>query len=254
MAKWDEYGLKAGTSARDEVLIKDSDTNTNKRITVGDIQEFANDKMLEKENATLNTEAKTLIGAINEVDAKNDALEKDKKAIEAALENEKNERTAADTKEKSERQAEIDVERKRINNVYANKLVTLDEIDLVTEEGFFVDALAVKELDNKLKNAETTMNNNLKSLLSEKQVTVKSNINVGAGNDFEYYIKAPTVSGYTPVGIIGYDLVGNWDVWINISSCYYNSGTNMIYTKGHNFGTGASNALLNTFVLYKKNL
>ncbi len=150
MAKWDEYGLKTGTSARDEVLIKDSDANTNKRITVGDIQEFVNGKMLEKENATLNTEAKTLIGAINEVDAKNDALEKDKKAIEAALENEKNERIAADSKEKSERQSEIDVERKRINNVYSNKLVTLDEIDLVTEEGFFVDALAVKELNSKL--------------------------------------------------------------------------------------------------------
>lgn len=150
MAKWDEYGLKIGTSAMDEVLILDSDTNTNKRITVGDIQEFVNGKMLEKENATLNTEAKTLIGAINEVDAKNDALEKDKKAIEAALENEKNERIAADSKEKSERQSEIDVERKRINNVYSNKLVTLDEIDLVTEEGFFVDALAVKELNSKL--------------------------------------------------------------------------------------------------------
>lgn len=97
------------------------------------------------------------------------------------------------------------------------------------------------------------MSNNLKSLLSVKQVTVKSNINVGAGKDFECYIKAPTVSGYTPVGIIGYDLVGNWDVWINVSSCYYNSGSNLIYTKGHNFGTGACNALLNAFVLSKKN-
>lgn len=149
MAKWNEYGLKTGTSARDEVLILDSDTNTNKRITVGNIQEFANGKILEKENTTLNTEAKNLIGAINEVDAKNDALEKDKKAIEAALENEKNERTAADAKEKSERQAEIDVERKRINNVYTNKLVSLDDVALVTEEGFFVDALAVKELNSK---------------------------------------------------------------------------------------------------------
>lgn len=73
MAKWNEYGLKSGTSAEDEVLILDSDTNTNKRTTVGDIQEFANRKMLEKENPTLNTEAKDLIGAINEVDAKNDA-------------------------------------------------------------------------------------------------------------------------------------------------------------------------------------
>lgn len=82
MAKWNEYGLKTGTSARDEVLILDSDTNTNKRITVGDIQEFANDKMLEKENATLNTEAKTLIGAINEVDAKNDAQDASLEEIE----------------------------------------------------------------------------------------------------------------------------------------------------------------------------
>ena len=73
MAKWNEYGLKSGTSAEDEVLILDSDTNTNKRTTVGDIQEFANGKMLEKENSTLNTEAKDLIGAINEVDAKNTA-------------------------------------------------------------------------------------------------------------------------------------------------------------------------------------
>lgn len=82
MAKWDEYGLKSGTSAEDEVLILDSDTNTNKRITVGDIQEFANGKMLEKENTTLNTEAKTLIGAVNEVDAKNDAQDESLEAIE----------------------------------------------------------------------------------------------------------------------------------------------------------------------------
>ena len=159
---------------------------------------------------------------------------------------EREERIAADAEEKKAR-AEAD------EAIRANRIVTLDEIDLVTEEGFFVDALAVAELNSKLKNAETTMSNNLKSLLSVKQVTVKSNINVGAGKDFECYIKAPTVSGYTPVGIIGYDLVGNWDVWINVSSCYYNSGSNLIYTKGHNFGTGACNALLNAFVLYKKN-
>lgn len=85
MAKWDEYGLKTGTSAKDEVLILDSDTNTNKRITVGDIQEFANGKMLEKENTTLNTEAKTLIGAINEVDAKNDAQDEKISTLESDI-------------------------------------------------------------------------------------------------------------------------------------------------------------------------
>ena len=96
------------------------------------------------------------------------------------------------------------------------------------------------------------LNSNLNSLLLVKKVTIKSNMNIGAGKDFEYYIKAPIVSGYTPVGVIGYDLVGNWDVWVNVSSCYYNSGSDLIYTKGHNFGTGACDALLNTFVLYKK--
>ena len=139
------------------------------------------------------------------------------------------------------------VELNGINIVKVNQLFNvIGNISKLKEE--------LTELNSKLKNAETTMSNNLKSLLSVKQVTVKSNINVGAGKDFECYIKAPTVSGYTPVGIIGYDLVGNWDVWINVSSCYYNSGSNLIYTKGHNFGTAACSALLNVFVLYKKEL
>lgn len=46
---------------------------------------------------------------------------------------------------------EVNEEREAINNVYANKLVTLDEIDLVTEEGYFVDAKAVKELNSNKK-------------------------------------------------------------------------------------------------------
>lgn len=108
-------------------------------------------------------------------------------------------------------------------------------------------------LSSKLKNAETTMNNNLKSLLSVKQVTVTNNINVGAGKDFNYYLKPPTVNGYTPIGVIGYDLVGDWDAWVNIVSCYYNSSEDLLYIKGHNFGTGTCIALANVFVLYKKN-
>lgn len=46
---------------------------------------------------------------------------------------------------------EIIEEREAINNIYANKLVTLDEIDLVTEPGFFVDAQVVKELNSNIK-------------------------------------------------------------------------------------------------------
>lgn len=45
---------------------------------------------------------------------------------------------------------EVIEEREAINNIYANKLVTLDEIDLVTEPGFFVDAQVVKELNSKI--------------------------------------------------------------------------------------------------------
>ena len=50
---------------------------------------------------------------------------------------------------------EVNEEREAINNIYANKLVSLDEIDLVTEEGYFVDAKAVKELNSKLKILKT---------------------------------------------------------------------------------------------------
>ena len=50
---------------------------------------------------------------------------------------------------------EVNEEREAINNIYANKLVSLDEIDLVTEEGYFVDAKAVKELNSKIENFNT---------------------------------------------------------------------------------------------------
>lgn len=52
---------------------------------------------------------------------------------------------------------EVNEERAAINNVYENKLVALDDVALVTEEGFFVDALAVKELNSKLTNTNTNL-------------------------------------------------------------------------------------------------
>lgn len=52
---------------------------------------------------------------------------------------------------------EVNEEREAINNIYENKLVSLDEVALVTEEGFFVDALAVKELNSKLTNTNTNL-------------------------------------------------------------------------------------------------
>ena len=54
---------------------------------------------------------------------------------------------------------EVNEERAAINNVYENKLVALDDVALVTEEGFFVDALAVKELNSNLSKANTVLEN-----------------------------------------------------------------------------------------------
>ena len=45
---------------------------------------------------------------------------------------------------------EVNEERAAINKINSDRIVTLDEIDLVTEPGFFVDAMAVKQLNRKL--------------------------------------------------------------------------------------------------------
>lgn len=58
--------------------------------------------------------------------------------------------TAYDQQGSSYSANDINEEREAINNIYATKLVTLDEIDLVTEPGFFVDAQVVKELNSKM--------------------------------------------------------------------------------------------------------
>lgn len=63
---------------------------------------------------------------------------------------EREERIAADDAEKKARIAEENARAEADEAIRANRIVTLDEIDLVTEEGFFVDALAVKELNSKL--------------------------------------------------------------------------------------------------------
>lgn len=74
----------------------------------------------------------------------------------AKIGTEEGERKEADETEREERiaadSAEEDARTKADEAIRANRMVTLDEIDLVTEEGFFVDALAVKELNSKTQN------------------------------------------------------------------------------------------------------
>jgi len=89
-----------------------------------------------------------------------------------ADETEREERIAADAEEKKAR-AEAD------ETIHANRIVALDEIDLVTEEGFFVDALAVKELNSNLTKANnilTNMESNLMAINTYHMTLNTSNV------------------------------------------------------------------------------
>ena len=53
---------------------------------------------------------------------------------------------------------EVNEERTAINKINNDRIVSLDEIDLVNQPGFFVDALAVKELNSTLMVENTEIN------------------------------------------------------------------------------------------------
>lgn len=53
---------------------------------------------------------------------------------------------------------EVNEERAAINKINNDRIVTLDEIDLVNQAGFFVDALAVKEINSALMVENTEIN------------------------------------------------------------------------------------------------
>ena len=72
---------------------------------------------------------------------------------------------------------EVNEERKAINKIYENKLVTLDDVALVTEEGFFVDALAVKELSSKLAKSNDSIAAINNKLISIVERGTKNNYN-----------------------------------------------------------------------------
>lgn len=46
--------------------------------------------------------------------------------------------------------SQVNQTNKAVNNIYNERIVDLDELELVTETGFFVDALAVKELNSNI--------------------------------------------------------------------------------------------------------
>lgn len=67
-----------------------------------------------------------------------------------------------------------------------DKIVSLNDVNLVTEQGFLVDALAVKELYGKFKNAIQVR-------------TKETRLNVTAGQRTYSYVTLDAISGYTPV-------------------------------------------------------
>ena len=89
---------------------------------------------------------------------------------------------------------EVNEEREAINNIYENKLVALDDVALVTEEGFFVDALAVKELNSNL--YETYIDSSTKSICIRFP---KNRIQICAGTIRVYASLQQNGTGYTGV-------------------------------------------------------
>lgn len=92
---------------------------------------------------------------------------------------EREERIAADDAEKKARIAEENARAEADEAIRANRIVTLDESDLVTEEGFFVDALAVKELNSNLTKANnilTNMESNLMAINTYHMTLNTSNV------------------------------------------------------------------------------
>ena len=147
---------------------------------------------------------------------------------------------------------EVNEEREAINNIYENKLVSLDDVALVTEEGFFVDALAVKELNSNLTKTNAVLENRkpifidsmstgsvtfdttnfLKSGITYAFViAVNSNLNSGTysqeitcklndviiGKNGNYYTLTSIFSGKCSKGdrihITSYKNGGNWSGW-----------------------------------------
>lgn len=139
---------------------------------------------------------------------------------------------------------EVNEERAAINNVYENKLVSLDDVALVTEEGFFVDALAVKELNSKI----TAMNNIIKNV----EIT-KTNLKVAANSDFRWAWDLPAIPGYYPLEVLTWNFHGDYDLWLNVSTATRYSTSNQFGIEGHNFGNGTATVTLFVHILYVKN-
>lgn len=133
---------------------------------------------------------------------------------------------------------EVNEEREAINNIYANKLVTLDEIDLVTEPGFFVDAQVVKELNSKIESEPL-----LKRQYFSQSITVVAN---GVASVTMGAISVP--EGYELWGILP-DLGGFGDQW-TVTFTRYGDG---VTAKVKSYFTSTLTSRISCSVVYVRN-
>ena len=165
---------------------------------------------------------------------------------------EREERIAADDAEKKARIAEENARAEADEAIRANRIVTLDEIDLVTEEGFFVDALAVKELNSNLTKANNDITAAINNIIKNVEIT-KTNLKVAANSDFRWTWDLPTIPGYYPLEVLAWNFHGDYDLWLNVSTAARYSTSNQFGIEGHNFGNGTATVTLFVHILYVKN-
>ena len=165
---------------------------------------------------------------------------------------EREERIAADDAEKKARIAEENARAEADEAIRANRIVTLDEIDLVTEEGFFVDALAVKELNSNLTKANNDITAAINNIIKNVEIT-KTNLKVAANSDFRWAWDLPTIPGYYPLEVLTWNFHGDYDLWLNVSTAARYSTSNQFGIEGHNFGNGTATVTLFVHILYVKN-
>lgn len=90
---------------------------------------------------------------------------------------------------------EVNEERAAINNIDERRLVTLDEIDLVTEEGYFVDAKAAAELNRKTNDIPVMLADNM-SLFYKSSSQMTGNTSVDPKfNNCKVLVSAQSVNG-----------------------------------------------------------
>ena len=72
MAKWTDYTTDTNPTDTDEVMILDADKSpkANKRVTLSTLADYFLDKLTSKVFAKLETQNKTVIGALNELNSK----------------------------------------------------------------------------------------------------------------------------------------------------------------------------------------